>query len=91
MAKELTGTAVSLVVTNNFLEFDVDGTKEQPPFNTSFTHISALTANHLVIEDGAKGIDKAYKIALSELFESDGTTALDTPAKVVTYLSDKIG
>ena len=91
MAKTLTGTAVSLIVTGNFLEFDIDGTRENPPFNTSFTHIKELTSNNLVIEDGAKGIDNAYIIALDELFESDGTTALDTPAKVVTYLSDKIG
>ena len=90
MAIVLTGTVVKATLDDNFLRFEVDGT-EQLPFNAKFCHLEALTANNVVIEDGAKGIGKAYQIALSEFFESDGTTALDTEAKVITYLKDKIG
>jgi hypothetical protein len=91
MSIPITGTTIITVVNDNFLVLSVDGTVQHPPFNATFCHIAELNADYVVIEDGAKGIDKAWRIPLDSYFESDGSTALDNEAKVTAYLKDKIG
>lgn len=78
-------------IDGNFLIITEDGTRIVPPFNASWTHIVDLTDTTLVLEDGGKGDTKEVYIPLAEYFETDGTTAIDTQAKVITWLKDKIG
>ena len=78
-------------VDENFLIITVDGDYLVPPFNRAWTHILNWDANRVVLEDGAKGQKKQAVIPLDEYFETNGTTAIDTQAKVVTWLKDKIG
>jgi len=87
----ITGSVIKTEVDNNFLVLDIDGTVQYPPFTAGFCHIEELTTEYVTISDASKALNKAWRIPLDSYFESNGTTALDTPAKVTAYLKDKIG
>lgn len=72
-----------------FLQLTIDGVEQYPPFNIAWVHIKELTSNNVVLEDGAKTIQ--WIIPLDEYFQTDGTTAIDTEAKVIAWLDGKIG